>query len=222
MLREPLNVLIAGFGPFPGVAFNPSGVLVRRLLRSRIPGLRDARVSGHVFPTCYAAIDRELPTLLARHTPQVVVMFGLAPRAKAIRIETRAQNLLSFFPDAEGHSPRQRTIVRNRPWRMLSGTLAVRLLHAARTSGLPASLSRDAGRYVCNYTLWKGLQAAETGNLRSVVAFIHIPRVRGNRPRRAIRRPRPTLNDLLKAAQLIVAAACTEWQRQRITPRLSG
>ena len=222
MTREPLSVLITGFGPFPGAAFNPSDVLVRRLLRSRIPGLRDARVSAHVFPTRYAAIDRELPALIARHAPQVIVMFGLAPRAKMIRIETRARNLLTSFPDAGRYSPPHRSIARHQPARHLRAAFTIRLLHAARTGGLPASLSRDAGRYVCNYTLWKGLEAADTSNIRPVVAFIHIPRVRGNRPRRALRRPRPALNDLLQAAQFIVAAACGEWRQQRIAARLSG
>lgn len=221
-MARTLNVLISGFGPFPGAAFNPSSALVRRLQQSRIPGLRDARVSAHVFPTRYAAVDRELPTLIARHAPQVIVMFGLAPRTKIIRIETRARNLLTSFPDAGRYSPPRRSIARNAPARHLRGALTVRLLQAARTGGLPASLSRDAGRYVCNYALWRGLEAAEASNIRPVVAFIHIPRVRGNRPRRAIRRPRPARNDLLKAAQFIVAAACGEWRRQQIATRLSG
>lgn len=222
MTRTPPNVLVTGFGPFPGAAFNPSGELVHRLLRSRIPGLGDARVGGHIFQTRYAAIDRELPALIARHAADVVVMFGLASRAKVLRVETSARNLMSFFPDAGAYSPARRTIARNQPARTLNGPLAVRLLHAARASGLPASLSRDAGRYVCNYALWKALEAAGTSNTRPVVAFIHIPKLRGNRPRCAIRRPRPTLDDLLKAAQLIVAAACSEWRRRRVAARLSG
>jgi pyroglutamyl-peptidase len=76
------TVLITGFGPFPGAPFNPSGGLALALAkkpRAEFAGLR--RVT-HVFETSYAAVDRDLPKLLARHEPDIVLMFGLAARTR--------------------------------------------------------------------------------------------------------------------------------------------
>ena len=43
----------------------------------------------------YATVDRELPALIARDRPDAIVMFGLAARSQALRIETRAVNALA-------------------------------------------------------------------------------------------------------------------------------
>src|ERR1700719_1889149 len=89
------TILITGFGPFPGAPINPTGPLVIELARRRSPALRHIRRIAHVFPTSYAAVDRELPELLARERPDVLVMFGLASRRRLIRVETRARNALT-------------------------------------------------------------------------------------------------------------------------------
>ena len=59
------TILVTGFGPFPGAPFNPTGPLVQRLARVRRPALADVTIVPHVFATSYAAVDRELPALIA-------------------------------------------------------------------------------------------------------------------------------------------------------------
>src|SRR5450759_2908487 len=98
----PVTILVTGFGPFPGAPFNPTGPLVKRLTRLRRPALADVTLVPHVFPTSYASLDRELPALLRKHRPDALLMFGLAPRARTLRIETRARNALAHSPDADG------------------------------------------------------------------------------------------------------------------------
>lgn len=83
-----LCVLLTGFGPFPGARFNPSGPLAHGLARIRRPAFADVRLIGHVFATRYRAVDDELPALVVRHKPDAVLMFGLATRARHVRIET--------------------------------------------------------------------------------------------------------------------------------------
>ena len=86
------TILLTGFGPFPGAPFNPTGPLVERLARLRRPGLADVKIVAHVFPTSYAAVDRDLPKLIAKHKPDALLMFGLAPaRARAAHRDPRAQ-----------------------------------------------------------------------------------------------------------------------------------
>jgi len=76
-----LTVLITGFGPFPGAPFNPTAALAKRLARRRRPALSGTDRIAHVFPTSYAAVERELPDLIDRHRPDLVLLFGLAAHA---------------------------------------------------------------------------------------------------------------------------------------------
>ena len=89
-----MRVVLAGFGPFPGVPFNPSAVLVGELARRRRPALADIICSTHVFATSYAAVDRDLPKLFAEK-PDLFLIFGVAGRRRYLSVETRARNALS-------------------------------------------------------------------------------------------------------------------------------
>src|SRR2546421_9450436 len=128
-------VLITGFGRFPGAPFNPSGALALALAKRRRPAFADVRRAVHIFETSYAAVDRDLPTLIARHKPDIVLMFGLAARTPFVRIETRARNTASaLFPDVTGVRPAERAIVTGMP--DAPGRASVtRLLGAAPAAG---------------------------------------------------------------------------------------
>jgi pyroglutamyl-peptidase len=199
-----MTILITGFGPFPGAPFNPTEPLVRELVRRQHPS--GVRRVAHVFRVSYETVDRELPELLARERPDALVMFGLAARTKHLRIETRARNALTqLLPDAGGHVPMTATIQLEAPPTLALRVPAQRLLMAARSTGVPAALSRDAGRYLCNYLCWRATEAACNGGPQ-VAAFIHIPIVR-----RVQVRPEPprhlTLDQLVTAGEAIVRAA---------------
>ena len=87
-------------------------------------------------------------------------MFGVATREKRIRIETRARNALALLPDATNTSLRRNAILPGGPAARRIPAPVVALLAAARTARVPAYLSRDAGRYLCNYICWRGAEAA--------------------------------------------------------------
>lgn len=195
-----VTVLVTGFGPFPGAPFNPTGPLVERLAQMRRPCLANAKIIAHVFPTSYAAVDRDLPKLIARHKPDALLMFGLAPRAKTIRIETRARNSVSLLPDAGGIARRRLTITADGPQALVMPTPARSLLAAARAAGVRAALARDAGRYLCNYLCWRAAQAATRPNGPQVAVFIHVPLVRrGPVPRARMKKRLLAPADLTRA-----------------------
>ena len=128
------------------------------------------------------AVDRELPKLIARHKPDALLMFGLAPRAKTLRIETRARNALALLPDVSGQSLRRNLIVGGGPRALALTTPARLLLAAARSARVPTVFSRDAGRYLCNYLCWRAAETTARNGPR-LAAFIHVPPVarrRGN------------------------------------------
>jgi pyroglutamyl-peptidase len=200
-----MNILLTGFGPFPGAPFNPTERLVERLARSRHLARRDVRGTSHVFRTSYEAVDRELPPLLARTKPDIWVMFGLASRTRHVRIETRARNTISrIVPDAAGGRRLTGSIVAGAAATVAMRTPAQRLVKAARSTGVKAALSRDAGRYLCNYLCWRATEAAGRPHGPKVAAFVHVPKVRGTgRTRRAPL----TFDQLLRAGESIVMAA---------------
>jgi len=197
-----VRVLITGFGAFPGAPFNPSAALARALARVRRPALADVEFATHIFATSYAAIDRDLPKLLAGK-PDVVLMFGLAARRRELCIETRARNAASvLFPDASGREPSRGTIVKGGPAALRGRASFPSLLRAARARGGSARLSRDAGRYVCNYAFWRGLELAGGGPL---VQFVHIPAARRGPKRKGQRKVR-ALSALVRDAEAVLIA----------------
>ena len=202
------TILVTGFGPFPGAPFNPTGPLVPRLARLRRPYLANVKIVPHIFPTGYAAVDRDLPRLIERHKPDALLMFGLAPRARTLRIETRARNTVSLLPDAGGIALRRLTIAAGGPAALAMPAPARRLLAAVRAAGVPATLSRDAGRYLCNYLCWRAAEAAGKKGGPRLAVFVHVPKI-ARTARRPGKRRKLTLGDLTRAgAAVLVAVAC--------------
>ena len=216
-----LTVLIAGFGPFPGAPLNPTAALAKSLARRRRPALSEIDRIAHVFSTSYAAVERELPDLIDRHRPDLMLLFGLAPRTPHLRIEARARNRRStLFADVDGMHP-SLAIRAGGPAALVTRARQQPLRIAARTARVPARLSIDAGKYLCNFAYWRALELA--GNHGGLVQFVHAPNApRANARRRGSgnkRRPF-TEADLLRAGEaillaLLVAARETPWKRER-------
>jgi pyroglutamyl-peptidase len=197
-----LTVLIIGFGAFAGAPFNPATTLPQRLAARRRPALDAVRRVPHTFRTSYATVDEELPALLARVRPDVVLLFGVATRTPHLRIETRARNAASvLFSDVDGHRPERMAIRPNAPAALMGRAPHRVLLTAARAQRVPAQLSHRAGRYLCNYSYWRALEAAPGG--RPLVQFVHVPTVRRG-PAVLGKRRRLTDADLLRAGEAIL------------------
>jgi pyroglutamyl-peptidase len=199
-----MRVVLAGFGPFPGVPFNPSAVLVHELARRRRPAFADVVRTTHVFATSYMAVDRDVPKLFAVK-PDLVLIFGVAGRRRHLSVETRARNALSvLYPDASGHRQARGTIERGKPGALRATAPFARLLGAVRPSGFPARVSRDAGRYLCNYAYWRELETARGRS--TLVQFVHIPFIRLTPRRRRSRRKTLAFPPLLTAAEMLLVA----------------
>jgi pyroglutamyl-peptidase len=199
-------VLITGFGPFPGAPSNPTGPLVRALVKKRRKVFTGVRRVAHVFRTSYESVDRELPTLLAREKPTLLVMFGVATRGQKLRIETCARNVRSLVvPDAGGFLPSTAEISAAGPAQLPLRAPARRLAVAARSTGVPATVSRDAGSYLCNYLCWRASEACAGKIAPDLVTFIHVPQI-GN-TRAGGNRPPFTMQHLLRACEAILVEA---------------
>jgi len=206
------TILVTGFGLFPGAPFNPTAPLVARLAHTRRPALADVKIVAHVFATSYGAVDRELPMLIATHKPDALLMFGLAGRTRVLRIETRARNALALMPDAGGAAPRGRAIAPGLAHQPMPAP--ARHLHAAAAfARVPVAVSRDAGRYLCNYLCWRAAQASRAPGGPRLAAFVHVPLTRRHaRPRGKTAR-RLSIDDLTRAGTRLLMALAAAARR---------
>jgi pyroglutamyl-peptidase len=214
-----VTVLITGFGPFPGAPFNPTTSLPMRLAARRRPAFADVKRIPHVFETTYAAVERELPALIKRVRPDVVLLFGLATRTNYLRIELRARNARSvLLPHAAGDRPRAGVIALGEPGVRAGRAPHRALLAAVRAQRLPVRLSHTAGRYLCNFAYWRALAVTE-GSAAPLVQFIHVPTVRRG-PTHPGSTRRLTPADLQHAGEAILTALIVAARgRQRRLPR---
>ena len=201
-----MTILVTGFGRFPGASVNPTTALATRVARAgRRRGLDCV---AHVFATTYAAVDRDLPALIATHRPDAILMFGLAARRRHVSIEVLARNRTStWFPDAAGVVPPRAAIAAGAGASLRGRALFSRLLAAARGTRVRTILSRDAGDYLCNYVYWRALETAAAKDGPRRVVFVHIPRVAANARRRAgTKGGKFTFKQLLRVGEAVLAA----------------
>jgi len=97
------RVLLTGFGPFPGVADNPSAWLAETLAQ-RPPLEVDAEFHVRVLPTAWQAAQ-SMPRLYDELQPHVMIHFGVSQGAKTFRIERFAHNRAARRADAHGLMP---------------------------------------------------------------------------------------------------------------------
>ena len=172
------RILITGFKPFPGAPYNPTEKLVARLLSLRRPSLDGVERTGHIFPVTYSAVDRQLPELIATRRPDALLMFGLATRTRFMRIETRARNTITqIWPDADHTDIPHRSIANGADATRRFGPHTMKLLKAARETGIDARPSRSAGFYLCNYLSWRAIEATHAEGGPHLAAFVHVPLV---------------------------------------------
>lgn len=164
------TVLVTGFEPFPGMPVNPTALLMERLPRRLAPERRGTRFHFETLPTTWAGRTEVAARLRHDLSPDAIVHFGVDGSRRTINIETRAVNRATRVkPDAFGvHAETARLEPGGEEAR--TSTLPVRALReAAARSGLPVALSRDAGTYLCNATLWDSIGS----KIPSV--FVHVP-----------------------------------------------
>ncbi len=191
------KLLVTGFGPFPSVPRNPSGVLARGVAASprwRVLGIEAGCL---VLPTTYRALGTSLAPALAR-APDAVLMIGVAARSRVVRVEWRATARRSLlFPDAAGALAGKPVLACREPGRRTS-VAPVKALRPLRAAGIPSRISRDAGRYLCNAAYHQALASP------CPVLFVHVPLP--PRPRAGARRRGAGWETSLTRALVTVAA----------------
>ncbi|KAI9034336.1 hypothetical protein DFJ74DRAFT_13230 [Hyaloraphidium curvatum] len=224
------RIVVSGFEPF-GTAFrstNPSWVAAKSLdgrcfnFEDRSGGKRTVVCESRLLPVVYTSIAEMIPRmhendLLGGLPPLLYLHMGASNQLPHhfLRLETRGHGTGYTRPDNEGKAPLDGTCYLVGPGGEalsivdvvpLNNSLPARVMER-HPRGVPwqLSLSSDAGRYLCDFTLHASTRAAAAaaavrGSTPVPVLFLHVPPVGGNSPL--------TENALVDAVAWLVATLC--------------
>ncbi|WP_375461807.1 peptidase C15 [uncultured Enterovirga sp.] len=210
-----MRLLVTGFGPFPSMPRNPSAALARAVASAPRWRLLGVSAESRILTTAYAALETELDPALAGK-PDAVLMIGVAGRSRRIRVEGRATPRRSaLFADAAGVRA-ERPEGSGVPSERRSRFPPIRALLALRREQVPARLSRDAGRYLCNAAYFRALAGS------APTLFIHIPKPVTPRPRSSPCRRHLRQEESLAAALTMIATQLLLQARRVASARRSG
>lgn len=197
-----IRLLVTGFGPFPGVHDNPSGRLIQNLDRGKLRLAPDIELTTQTIPTSWPSVEKvfgqgyDLKADIALH-------FGVSARARGFQIEQVARNTASNRADCDGDTFDRPCLVRGEPARLRTPWNATRLARDLKSQGLPATVSNDAGAYLCNMLLYLSLLAARKQGSGRLTGFIHIPPLRPNSFDMSV---------LLRGAETIIKHCAHQWR----------
>jgi pyrrolidone-carboxylate peptidase len=148
-----MRLVVYGFGPYLDFRDNITKKIIKKL-RART-GLKKV-----VFPVRFQR--KQFIQAIRKHKPDVVLGLGQCSNGRTLRIELRAVN--------RRRGPRQRRAapIESRGSKALPTTLKL-----GRYPG--TSLSRDAGHYVCNFSMYVMLSRIRTKKIPARFGFAHIP-----------------------------------------------
>lgn len=178
-----MRLLVTGFGPFPGVRHNPSGLIARAIGRSASLKRQGVSVAAHELIVTYAALP-DLKKLISQVKPDAILMFGIAARTKQPRLEKRGENRTRpLSADASGARPSSRKLDEKGPLVLNVRVPLEPLRLAIARQGFKPTLSNNAGAYLCNAVLYTALR--ERPDVPSI--FVHVPKLSADGVRRMAR-----------------------------------
>ncbi len=199
-MREPV-ILLTGFEPFGGLPTNPTQDLVWQLA-SRPSHW--GRLHTAVLPVAYATTHTQISTLLATHTPDLVLCLGLAQAATTLRFEHLAHNsITAAAADNSGEVRQCPNIHPDAPASYPSTMPTARLSSTLAAAGFPLEHAQDAGGYLCNYAYFAALHTLAQQQSSAWCGFLHVP------PATILPLPR-----LLAGVQLALDVLVAEWLQQ--------
>ena len=172
-VRVRTNVVLTGFGPFPGVPLNATMLLIPRLAAAARQVFPAVDIATEILATEWAAAPLRVDALLAEHTPDLMIHFGVSAQARGFEIEQQGRNTRDLTHDAGGRMPDAAHVRVDGPDQHPSRLPVDAIVHRLRAHDIPAFVSPNAGAYLCNATLYHSLAATDPALCD--VGFVHIP-----------------------------------------------
>jgi pyroglutamyl-peptidase len=148
-----MRILVYGFGVYRSFKENVTEKILRRLPRRR-------QLRKIIFPVRFHR--SQFIDAVRKHDPEVILGLGQCSRGRRLRIERRAVNRRR-----NDRHERATPIIRGGS-RQLSTILKLNI-------GPPARFSRDAGDYVCNYSMYVILDYLKRRRVPVRFGFVHVP-----------------------------------------------
>lgn len=148
-----MRLLIYGFGPYQKFDQNVTERLLRRLPRQK-------GVKKVVFPVRFN--HGQFIKVIKESKPEVILGLGQCNGGQRLRIETRAVN-------------RRRKDTRTQSMPIKTGGKPTLTTNLKLTPGKETRFSKDAGDYVCNYSMYVILHYLKRRQPEVPFGFIHVP-----------------------------------------------
>lgn len=165
-------VLVTGYGPYPGVDWNPSLAVVEAMAAQH----DRAGLAVRELPVEYDSVDEALRTAVTQTSPCAILMLGLRPSGTAVNLERVALNLDDApKPDNRGVLRDGQLIEPEGPPAIISKLPLGLWCERFMSLGIPAEVSNHAGAYICNRTYY--LAHRLSAKLAPVpdCLFVHLP-----------------------------------------------
>lgn len=178
-----MRVLLTGFGPFPGVPANPTTLLAEQFRASGfpVPGLE---LTVEVLPVTWAACAAWADRVFSNDSFDAILHLGVAATSIEFRVEAVARNRCHpGRPDAAGQLWTGDRILPDGPDEIASTWPRLAwLAESLQFDRIPATVSTDAGDYLCNMLYYHTLLRARRRERPVPVLFFHVPQARETRP----------------------------------------
>uniref|UniRef100_A0ABI7WIN1 Pyroglutamyl-peptidase I like n=1 Tax=Felis catus TaxID=9685 RepID=A0ABI7WIN1_FELCA len=163
-------VMATRFGPFRQHLVNSSWEAVKELSKLGPNSRREVGLRVLQLPVDYREVMQRVTRIWEDLQPQLVVHNELDASAKAMVLEQRAKNRGSWDADIRGFRPARGEGLPDGPEVIASGVSTRALSKLVTVEGAQVVYSRNAGRYVCDYTCYLSLHQ---GNGRT--ALVRVP-----------------------------------------------
>lgn len=151
-----ISTLVTGFGPFGEINENPSGILASQCGRPH-----------RLLEVSYSFVDNWLTATDAEEFDRLLLI-GVKAKGTHLQLETVAWNEYGVKEDVGGNARTPGPIATDAE-ESLKATLWPTGLLESPPEGFVTST--DAGRYLCNYTLFQALRRFPN----KPVGFLHVP-----------------------------------------------
>ncbi|XP_053320345.1 pyroglutamyl-peptidase 1-like protein [Spea bombifrons] len=161
-------VVVTGFGPYRNYIINSSWEAVKELSKLGLGERVELRIME--LPVKYSEVKKRVIQIWTEMKPQLSVHVGMMSSSDAIALEQCARNKGYTERDLSGTHPQGGCCLLEGPEIIQSAVNMKSVCKNISRPGVDVIHSRDAGRYLCEYTYYISLFY---GNGRAV--FIHVP-----------------------------------------------
>ncbi|XP_043909771.1 pyroglutamyl-peptidase 1 isoform X2 [Protopterus annectens] len=168
--NKKTTVVVTGFGPFGEHTVNASWVAVQEFEKLGLGD--DIELRTKQVPVEYQQVQKIVPALWKQHNPQFMIHVGVSGMAQTVTLEKCGHNKGYSGLDNCSFCPGTHCCVDGGPECIDSVIDMDAVCKRVRASelGVDVSVSKDAGRYLCDFIYYTSLYLSHGRS-----AFIHVP-----------------------------------------------